>query len=945
MTNYAIIFKNIKFFWVVKNMYKNELEKMLNKTNYTYDFMFYLTDENFENELIEFVISSVKLCIINSFPKEEDIKKVLFGLTFLALKYYDGSLWPYIFEKFAKYNIDQKLLENKIRYNVLDNLVAKYRLGRSQIQVPVMNSLVPVNYSSDYFVFVDDIYTKNLDCNLNDFDVDEELENVFIAIQSSMNDDSDSFQYNYEQKTSKTYKLIKATKNIIRTGIKREELIHLTKDYIKKIDSYYSGKSIYINDYIDKAFKTWNSTRTVVVNPKRVGSNFFRSKSPYFTFFSNNLCVYVHTPTKRIFGDYDPNSFSVSIYDDAECIYTSNILKIKYLLGGFDIEQIDIKLDNPLAKIRCIIRSDETILYDSKNSLYRTFLMFDEKGNEVYNFRNYSGVVYFVYKNRVSIESKSLYIGENYKVSYSYVKLNDEFMIDDNYISLSSNRKTSIVGEIVKGIKLEDCDIYQSIEEICLVSKSKNINNLRLLINGIYKEIVKENILDQRDSIAILLETKSFIDSGIYDIKLVDIKKNSTEERVKFMYDPFIKVEQYLEDPFCIRLNYSGTYNLVNLVGKEFKSLSLRLNDINEKTYYLLMDNMDLIKCLFCIMVPYYRIDNGNIYCFEQNIFYTSINANSRLYFGLSNCESVKYNTNDIEHELSIRTLDNQRYINIGELLNFKDELKKLEVLFLNGNSILKSITLYFDAVFDEEKSFYSIDSRNQEIFFKTIVNGVSNNEKIYLRLENRDGIVYDESINFLTNESIIQLNSRIRKIHYKIYKKITRLIGFKTILTEDILKEDDIAYYPIQGLLGKYLPIVGCYLGNNDESEIFAQINFNEVRLVRMLDSFSYIGYFYNRKYENIVGYSKVDELRIQLSQVYKEGKRYYIDATICLYYSDDEDGIIDLLQYDPIKKKVLDGYNKKYKYIKSYKIDLTLGEKNYGKFKSNQKSKIYSR
>ena len=97
---------------------------------------------------------------------------------------------------------------------------------------------MPFHYAPSYIEFVNDIQVKNLDCDLASYDLNEEINNVFKGIGENKNlsDFDDTFKYNYD-KESKVYKLIKATKSIIRSGLKRNELVLLTRDILKKLDS------------------------------------------------------------------------------------------------------------------------------------------------------------------------------------------------------------------------------------------------------------------------------------------------------------------------------------------------------------------------------------------------------------------------------------------------------------------------------------------------------------------------------------------------------------------------------------------------------------------------------------------------------------------------------------------------------------------------------------
>ena len=144
-------------------------------------------------------------------------------------------------------------MEKNILNKVLKPLTEKYNCKGNYYQIPVINAIIPFKYLADYFDFAHDIYVKNLDCSL-ECDLEQEIKTVFNSIANMLNDKDDNFSYQYDKNSSKTYKLIIATKTIIKSGFKQDELILITKNIIHKINDYYNNKNINTNYYIDEAF-------------------------------------------------------------------------------------------------------------------------------------------------------------------------------------------------------------------------------------------------------------------------------------------------------------------------------------------------------------------------------------------------------------------------------------------------------------------------------------------------------------------------------------------------------------------------------------------------------------------------------------------------------------------------------------------------------------------
>lgn len=939
-------------------MFDEELQFLLNSPVQAYSLLKYLGNEDFERELIKFTQSGFAALMWSTFPSQKSRDLVMLGLTFIALKYYDGALWPHVYEKYSGIYNDQKILESKIRDGVLSLLTSKYNCERKHYQIPVMNSIVPFNYASDYIEFVHDIYVTNMECNLENVNVEEELLNVFNVIKEEMSDLDDIFQYNYEQNYSKTYKLIKATKNIIKSGIKLNELILFTKDIIKKLDNFYDGKNNFINYYIDEAFKNWEdkycNDKTF---RKAVKSNFIKSKNPYYTFLSSNGNVFLHTPTLRRFGKYNTEQLYIEILEDNVVIYSDNNLKVNNLMGGIEILQKDYKIVNPLNKISCKIYCGEQLLYNSGDFLYRDYILFND-AKELSNNKTYTGIVYFVYKNSCDRNLFPLKDCEGYRVSYKEVKDGDEYILDNRFrIAFSNVLKSGIVGGKVFGMEIIDnseaVPIYKSVDEICLTSISTNKYANKIRINGSYLESGSEIIktVEQSNSIAYFLDFKNFSnDANIYTVELIDIRNNKVTSGYKFLYDKDFEINQMIVDNYTISLTYKGNFDMTDKAGRKYYEFNLPINDLNKKRTYLNIDG-NLYKCKINLTIPHYTVDDSCVYTFNSSLTSDDITYQSKLFYNIDNCDKVQfrvgnelgYKTGDTIYELSIKTLNHRTYLDLSEFLNFKN-YKVIEIRFSSNGKELNCLQIYNDIVFDSENSYFSIDSNNEEVEFRTVLLGKRISDQVYIELSNRFGIISEQILDDVDNINIFKLGNKIQKVHYKLYRNIKELIGFKAIERQDIILEGDFAYYPFNDLIGKYLIVDTVQFEGCEDNEDLIEVKNLNIKLVKRFKEFYFLGYLYENKYGKIRPFDKVGAVLINLSQVYKsELNHSCIDANISVFYDDfnEEDAWNDLLQYDEKNQTILDNYSKNgVPYISNYRINLTLGERQYANFKSNRQS-----
>ena len=928
-------------------MFEEELNELLNSKTQAYSLLKHLNDQSFEDELISFTKKGFKEVLWRSFPTQESRNLTILGLTFLALKYYDGALWPYVYENFSDIFPDQKVMESKIRDGVLSLLTTKYNCERKHYQIPVMNAIVPFKYASNYIEFVNDIYVKNLDCNILEYNIDEEIENVFNAIGGSLNDSDDSFKYNYEQNNSKTYKLIKATKNIIRSGFKRDELLLFTKDIIKKLDNYYKGKSVSTNYYIDESFNKWlEETQDDITTRARIRTNFIKSKFPYFTYLNNNGAVYLHTPTKRIFGAYDPKFFSLEILEDGRIIYKNDNLKINQLLGGSEILQYDYKIENPLNNISCKIFYKNEIIYDSKDYLFRNYMLFDDN-KEIKNNKSYNGIVYFLYQQNCDIKLTKLKEYEFYKISYTTVCENDEFVLDNKYyILFSNNVKPGIIGDRILGLDLikqdEIIPIYKDIDKIILISHNLNKFANKIRINGEFinsGEFVE--VVEQPNTIAYLLNIQQMsIEANFYKIELVDIQQNSSVCKYELLYDPCIEIQQIILNDYSISFHYNGNFIITDKANRIYTDFNLLINNLEKKKLYLNINN-NLYKCKISLIIPYYQIDDGVINTFGHHLTSEDFTFQSKLFFNISNCDKVIYKVEDTINELTIKTIGGKQYIELSEFINFKN-CNLIEISFRSENCEKNFLKIYNNIVFDSDESYFIVDSNGEEVQFKTVLYGRKSTDIIHIKISNKNGVISEDVVNDYDNINVFKLGSKIQKIHYCVYRKIQSFLGFKTVESEESIVEGDFAYYPLSNLINKYLVVDKVLLQNfKDDSEMLETQNLN-LKLVKRFNDFYFLGFLYKNINGKIESFNKIEEVLINISQVYYINNNYCCDADISIYYKDsfEEDAWVDYLQYDANNKTLINGYSKDAPYISKYRINLTLGEKQYAKFKSNRKS-----
>ena len=918
-------------------MFEKELNELLNDDKVAYSLLKFLNNEKFEEELINFSKKGFEEIRDFEHPLKDDKKLVLFCLTFIALKYYDGNLWEHVYKKFHNLFNDENEMTKCIINKVLNSLSQEYNCKRKYYQIPVINSIIPFNYAKDYFEFAYDIYTKNLECNISDCNVEQEVEDIFNVIKEQLNDNDDSFKYDYEQNSKKTYKLIQATKSIIKSGFKLDELLWFTKDIINKIDCFYNAVNLNTNYYIDESFNKWYQTKhndLENINDLKKKSNNLKSGAAYFT-YSNNI-VYLHTPTRKERGIYDPKLFSLQIYENEKLIYENKNLIVKQIIGASVIEEYKYEIKNPLNKISCKLLYDNQILYDSKESLFRNFLIFNDNQNELKNNRSYQGLVYFLYKLDCDNKLSPLYENEFYKTAYANVYEDNQFILDNEKIFFTDYTKSQINGDKITGLELikenDNISIYKDIKKIIFVSNNLNEAANKIKINSNFINIEDVDVIKQDNEIIYIIDFKklNFL-PGLYKIEFIDIENDKTIKKYQFLYDPKIDINQIILNNDEIIFQYNGTFLIINENNENIAKFNLLINDLNKTNYYLDIDNV-FYNCKFNLTIPYYQIDNKTINIFNKPITSEDFMINSKLFFNIIDCNKVNYSINENNNkELKIKTLDHKQYVELGELINFKD-CDVIKIQFFSNNNETNCLFLYNNPIFDINQFCLTINSIKEEIEFKTFILGKKSTDLFFIKLENKNEIIQSQELN---NINTFKISNKIQTINYCIYQEIKKLIGFKTSQTINILEEGNFNYYPISALLKKYL-LINKILLEEYKDRAMLEVKNQYLKLVNRVNESEFIGYLYTYENGKMQYLDKIKQVKVDITNnVYDQNNNFYFDAKIYI-----NNGKVCLLQFDKNKRNVFNGNSMDYRHISKYRINLTLGQQNYEKFKSNRKS-----
>ena len=404
-----------------------------------------------------------------------DPEIVFVSLVLIGMLYYDGAFYESVRKTYK--SLYQRYSEQKVE-GLIRTLLNNYRTKDDAtgtktriINVVLAGSIVPSYYLGSFFEFIYDIYKLNFDSDLPD-DLYGEFQFVYDGLQNVMRSESDEVQVNV---TKKTYKLIKSTKQLIINPIYNDAVIKLSIIVVRLIDKYIWGKdNVLYNPYLKRGYQEWLST----INREKEYGN--RSKveqlrsrwEPEFVLTRNTICLV--PPTHRVKATYDYRAIRIIVKKDEKVIYDDYVEDIREIIGGYQIKNHAIELPNPLGRINYQLVAGNEIIYDSKTRLHRNFIVFDERGQELANNKDYYGTAVFCTKSKV--DKLHLYFsGEAYCLSSYIAHLGDAILIEDKVFNFSEMIRPGVFGEKHEGyfVAQDDCKFEVFKDEVILVFESE----------------------------------------------------------------------------------------------------------------------------------------------------------------------------------------------------------------------------------------------------------------------------------------------------------------------------------------------------------------------------------------------------------------------------------------------------------------------------------------
>ncbi len=676
---------------------------------------------------LESVLNSYSGIMTNSEYRET----VFISLCLIALLKYDGNYYDYVADTYK--TIYRKYpylrIEGAIR-NVLASYIVDSRQKRNilrLINIALANAIVPAYFLSAFFEFVFDIYKLNFEYNIPR-DLYEEFKFVYEGLSDTMNFDSDEIQVNV---TKKTYKLIRSTKRLITDRNSIDTIIKLSIIIVKLIDKRYWGKDYKIfNPYLYRGFNEWE--KTLVIDKTDVKQDYDGFKSRWMPNFQlDKKSIYLVPPVHRVKSRYAFYKIFVVVKNGDEVICLDNRPEIREIIGGHQVSPKRIKLNSPLGKIRYLLKVGDEVIYDSTDSLYRNYIIFDHAGKEIINNTDYKGVAHICASDNEQ-RGKTYLRTQNYSLTELNVDYGDLLAFGKEIFSFSALSRPGVFGEkrehqFLKEKGNEELLPVFSKVKFLVFEHENSVKNFLITINQRNFE------LDDFQYTRTIRKasTKYVVDLNIlyydiYELAVYAIKKGSKSKiyNFRFGYDPrFMLTEEKIDNSHYAIKAKSGLY------GK--KGINKEIDIRNFSDDWLIMKRRGVNYNYYLpLHLEIYRLKKGLWKSMAEDLWIEDIEQDSVLQVlgAYADCLTVESETGaEVLEKVQGKDCGIYCEIPIGFLTSYKKTNRYVILRFQKDEERVGSTYCCNQCFFDKKKTEIKFDPINKSLNILPVYRGKGN--------------------------------------------------------------------------------------------------------------------------------------------------------------------------------------------------------------------------
>ncbi len=814
---------------------------------------------------------------------------IFISLVLIAMIHYDGKYYENVrttYKDLYSRNSEQKI-EGLIR-TVLNRYRSKEDAQSSRsriINVVLSSAIVPSYYLRSFFEFIYDIYKLNFEYSLSN-NLFEDFKFVYEGLRSNMISEGDDLQVNV---TRKSYKLIKSTKKLIASQKHIDAVIKLSIIIANIIDKKIWDKDIRIfNPYLKQGYEGW--IKTLKKDEKdsvrqRTKSEFRSHWESKYMLLQNN--IYIVPPVHRVKSQYNYRDIMVVVKNRDQVVYINKQLDIREIIGGYQVSINKIEISNPLGEIKYQLLAGNEVIYDSKDKLYRQYIVFGQEGSEIQNNTDYSGTVIFCLSKDV-YGLRTYHNATKYVLASQNVRLGEAIVIEDTIFKFSSLFKPGIFGDeweryFISPVGSEEkLAVFKNVKFLVFES---NIATTRfeILIDDRPRKLDDfDYSITERDGVNKYVISLSYIDNGIHFIE-VNAFENGKKKRI-------LSLDFALDEKLCAEtVKMNGETYFVSVTSGLFSSSvieEIKIDNFQEDWLKFSYEGIEYIY-LIPFALDIYRINGESWHLIDEEICVRDISQDSILELYGTSFDEIQIHASSgemLEEAIKFKGKGIVQQLHVGFLASYKVSYDYTVLCFLKDGIVKNALYCYNKCILDEERTELTFDPVKKCLDITPIFHGKG---RVYFAITDHTGEEIFRSGNLKKGvlEAVTNLRS-FEKYTITFYEKEKGL----SLKKERVLKEYEQILYAREDFVGRSFKIKEVQFDQYVRGEFLRKNHYFNTTYLYFLEKVSddeFMGELYVKTYNGPFMLNKINPVGIEICSD-------IIDGAMELAITKDGDGLL---------------------------------------------------
>lgn len=815
-----------------------------------------------------------------------DPEIVVISLSLIAMLNYNGSFYSSVrltykdlYSKFSEQKIEGLIRTILNKYRTKDDASTRARI----INVPLRQAIVPKYFLANFFEFIYDIYKLNFEYDLSR-DLYEDFLFVYDGLKSNMKEESDELKVNT---TQKSYKLIQTTKDLVTKENNIEPLIKLSIIIVQLIDKQVWGEEIIVNNnYLKEAFENWRSSFDEKEKLKQSRKKPLWRSSWKPKLYLHNDSVVLQPPTHKIKSQYNYRDIRVIVKNDEQIIYENQRPDVREIIGGYQINIPQIKIECPLGKLKYFLMIKNTVIYDTNDHLYRDFIVFDQDGNELTNNTEYNGTALFCTKNPLK-KTQQFYNCDKYVLASANIHSGDVFFIEDKIFNFTSLTKPGVFGEKINNhtiVELNSGKQYPVYENIKYLVFEDEISNCiyEIIINNKSYQLTNFNYTNiSRDGVVRYIVDLNIVDPNIYTISVNRIQtKKINVCTFNLAYDSKFMTETVKIDD----KTYVVTVSSGLTPSKIIKHIDIECFDIDDIQFTI---NNKTYSYRIPLSLAMYRISSDTWKPITEDLWIDDIKPGTLLdIYGqyIEGIMVISSKGNKLDEFIQAKNKGVYSELSLGFLTSYKSLYDYTSLFLLRDQKVINFIRCNNKCIIDDNGIETIFDPVKSELFITTHFKGKGS---IFYEILDVHHRVVCKSVSKNNAETARFKNLKsFEQYTINIYEKKSGLM----LGASKPLKTMQRTFYARKDFIGKKFKITEAYYSKKVGNMLIEQVcdfNKNYVQFTEQIGENTFRGQVYSKTYKGIYWLYKLNPVEIEMNSD-------VISKTMDLYITNEGDGLL---------------------------------------------------